>query len=68
MNTKQTQFTNEMKCIKEIDTLIALGENIKAHLYAGDFSEARYSCSLLSRGCVFALESIDLARGDLNEK
>ena len=63
MNQEQKQYANEMKSIKEIDTLIALAENIKGHLYAGDFIEARYSCTLLSRGCVFALEQIDKTMG-----
>ena len=65
MNTKQVQFINEMKAIKAVDELIALAKKCKADLYSGDFIEARYDMDLISRGSVFALEAIDLARGDL---
>ena len=65
MSTEQIQFVNEMKAIKMVDELIALAKKCKTDLYNGDFVEARYDMNLISRGSVFALEAIDLARGDL---
>ena len=32
-------------------------------MYSGDFVNARYNMTLISRGCVFALEQIDKAMG-----
>ena len=60
----KTQFVNEMRAIKMVDELIALAKKCKADLYDGDFIEARYDMNLISRGSVFALEAIDLVRGD----
>ena len=60
----KTQFVNEMRAIKMVDELIALAKKCKADLYDGDFIEARYDMNLISRVSVFALEAIDLVRGD----
>ena len=63
MNQEQTKLArrlaNEMKTIQLIDSLIALAERCKSDLYSGDFVNARYDMTLISRGCVFALEQID---------
>jgi hypothetical protein len=59
MNQEQTKYVNEMKSIKIVDELIALAEQAKGFMYKGNFSEARYSMTLISRGSVFALEQID---------
>tara|TARA_R110002020_G_scaffold452097_1_gene666438 strand:- start:104 stop:307 length:204 start_codon:yes stop_codon:yes gene_type:complete len=59
MNQEQIKYVNEMKAIKAVDELIALAEQAKGFMYKGNFSEARYSMTLLSRGSVFALEQID---------
>ncbi len=59
MNQEQTKYVNEMKSIKLVDELIALAERCKSDLYNGDFVNARYDMTLISRGCVFALEQID---------
>ena len=59
MNQEQTKYVNEMKSIQKVDELIALAEQCKGFMYSGDFVNARYNMTLISRGCVFALEQID---------
>lgn len=63
MNQEQTKYVNEMKSIQKVDELIALAEQCKGFMYSGDFVNARYNMTLISRGCVFALEQIDKAMG-----
>ena len=64
MTPQQEKYVNEMKTIKCIDELIALAERCRSDLYSGDFVEARYDMTLISRGCVFALEQIDKTMGN----